>query len=250
MNTLAARRHNTQATRSLRTGFMLSGLVHVGFVAVLAVLGMTHDAPRPPVYRVELVGAPKGERQAGVVTPAATEAPKKAEAPAGAERAPVEKAMPTKKVPVAPTPKATPSPTRSKAAGDKAPAVTAAKALPKAGSGSDGGTGADVKNIRTEGIAFPFPAYTDNIVRKITLAYTPKRVSATLVAEVKFLIRRDGSVADIQIVKSSGDRVFDGEAMGTVEAVGSTRGFGPLPSGWADDVLVVYFTFDYALRPS
>jgi protein TonB len=37
--------------------------------------------------------------------------------------------------------------------------------------------------------------------------------------------------------------------MGAIEAVGATRSFGALPSGWADDVLVVYFTFDYALRP-
>lgn len=250
MNTLTARRHDAQATRALRTGFVLSGMVHVGVVAVLVVLGMMRDAPRPPVYRVELVGAPKGERQAGVVTPTATEAVKKAEAPAGAERAPVEKAMPAKKAPVVPTPKATPSPTRTKAAGTKAPAVaTAAKALPKAGSGSDGGTGADVKNIRTEGIAFPYPGYTNNIVRQITLAYSPRRVAATLVAEVKFMIRRDGSVSGIEVVKSSGDRLFDGEAMGTIEAVGSTRSFGPLPSGWTDDVLVVYFTFDYSLRP-
>jgi len=247
VNTLAARRPNRAAARSLRTGFLLSGLAHAGIVVALVAIGMMHDAPRPPVYRVELIGAPKGDRQAGVVTPTATEAVKKADAPSGAERAPVEKAIPTKKAPVVPIPKATPSPVRSKAAGTTAPA-TAAKALPKAGSGSDGGTGADVKNVRTEGIAFPYPGYTDNIVRQITLAYTPRRVSATLLAEVKFMIRRDGSVAGIEVVKSSGDRLFDLEAMATVEAVGSTRGFRPLPSGWTDDVLIVYFTFDYALR--
>ena len=42
----------------------------------------------------------------------------------------------------------------------------------------------------------------------------------------------------------------DLDAMGAIEAVGSTRGFGPLPQGWTDDVLIVYFTFDYALRPN
>jgi protein TonB len=63
------------------------------------------------------------------------------------------------------------------------------------------------------------------------------------------MIRRDGSVAGIEIVKSSRDRLFDLEAQATVEAVGSARSFGSLPSGWTDDVLVVYFTFDYALRP-
>ena len=56
-------------------------------------------------------------------------------------------------------------------------------------------------------------------------------------------------MAGIEVVKSSGDRYFDLEAVATVEAVGSSRSFGPLPTGWTDDVLVVYFTFDYALRP-
>ncbi len=249
MTTLAARRHDANATRSLRTGLAVSALVHVAFVAGLVVLGLQKDIARPPVYRVELIGAPKGERQAGVVTPAASEAPKAAEAPAGAERAPVDKAIASKNTRAAPPPRATPSPVRSKAAGTKAAAPAPAKALPKAGSGRDGGKGADVRNMRTEGIAFPYPGYLSNIMRQITLSYQPRRVSAALVAEVKFMIRRDGSVADIGVVKSSGDRLFDLEAMATIEAVGSARSFGALPSGWTDDVLIVYFTFDYAMRP-
>jgi protein TonB len=220
-------------------------------VALAVGLGLQHEAPRPPVYRVEMIGAPKGERQAGVVTPAASAAPTKADAPSGAERTPVEKAMPNKKSPVAPAPKATPSPAKSKSAGAKtvAPAKNA-KSAPKAGSGREGGKGADVRNVSLNGIAFPFPGYLTNIMRQISIAYTPRRVSAALVAEVKFLIRRDGSVAGIEVVKSSGDRLFDLEAQATVESVGASRNFGPLPSGWTDDVLVVYFTFDYALRPS
>ncbi len=232
----------------MRAGFALSALVHVGVVAAVLLWGLQHDVPRPPVYRVELIGAPPGPRQAGVVAPQAPDAPTKADAPSGAERAPVEKALPTKKAP-APTPKATPMPSRSKAAGAKAAVASKAVAAPKAGSGRDGGKGADVSNMRTEGIAFPYPGYLNNIVRQITLAYSPRRVAASLVAEVKFLIRRDGSVAGIDVVKSSGDRLFDLEAQATVESVGVARGFGPLPSGWADDVLIVYFTFDYALRP-
>jgi len=70
------------------------------------------------------------------------------------------------------------------------------------------------------------------------------------VAEVKFIIRRDGSVMGIEVVKRSGDRLYDLDAMGAIEAVGASRGFGRLPEGWSDDVLVVYFTFDYAMRPN
>ena len=103
--------------------------------------------------------------------------------------------------------------------------------------------------MRTPGIEFPFPGYLTNIVRQITLNWTPRRTSAALVTEVKFMIRRDGSVAGIEVVRSSGDAFYNADAMGAIEAVGANRGFGALPAGWSDDVLVVYFTFDYALRP-
>jgi len=238
---------------TLRNGLFVSTLIHVAIVALVIYLAERPEPARPPIYRVNLVGAPPGIRQAGVVNPRPTPpAPSPAPAPSGAERAaPPEKALPaTKRADKAP-PKATPSATSSRAAGTKAvkSESKAAAAPPKAGSGAVGGKGADVANIKTDGIAFPYQGYLDNIVRQLTLAWSPRRVSAALVTEVKFLIRRDGSAANIEIVKSSGDRIYDTEGLGAVEAVGSTRGFGALPAGWKDDVLVVYFTFDYSLRP-
>jgi len=234
-------------------GLLLSSVVHVAVVVAVVMWAGTPAPMRPPVYRVDLVGAPPGPRQAGVVDAAKrTAEPSPKPTPSGAERAaPPEKALPSTKRAVKAPPKATPSATPSRAAGSKAANVASKSAtdLPKAGSGAVGGKGADVANIKTEGIAFPFPGYLNNIVRQLTLNWTPRRVAATLVTEVKFMIRRDGSVAGIEIVRSSGDRLYDAESSGAVEAVGATRSFGALPSGWKDDVLVVYFTFDYSLRP-
>lgn len=234
----------------LRGGFVGALAVHGALVALAWWAGSQVEPPRPPVYRVELMGR-AGLRQAGVESP--TAAPT-ATGPnvAGAERVPEEKIAPktsTKKS-TAPSPRATPSTERTRKAGSKT-ATTSAKstAAPKAGAGATGTKGADVANLRTDGIAFPFPGYLTNIVRQITLNWLPGRVSAALVTEVKFMIRRDGSVAGIEVVKASGNRLYDLDAVGAVEAVGQTRSFGPLPAGWADDVLVVYFTFDYALRP-
>lgn len=238
------------AARTLSGGLVLSTLVHLGMVAAVVAWGLHEDPPRPPVYRIEMVGAPAGVRQAGVVTPQETETANKADAPSGAEQFPAEKAMPVKQAPVKATPKATPNPTRTREVGTKSNTPSKATTPPKAGSGKDGGTGTDVRNIALAGIDFPFPGYLSNIMRQVSIAYAPQRVSATLVAEIKFVIRRDGSVVDIAVVKSSGDRLFDLEAKGTVESVGSLKAFGPLPTGWHDDVLVVYFTFDYALRPN
>jgi protein TonB len=231
-------------------GVLASVAVHAGVFALMLWWAGRPEPVRPPVYRVELVGQ-LGPRQTGVeqsTTPAA-------QAPdvAGAEHVPEEKAAPVKskaKAPVA-TPKATPSPVRSKKGGTKTAApTTKATAAPRAGAGATGGTkGADVVNVKTGGIDFPYPGYLSNITRQVALNWNPSTVSAALVSEVKFTIRRDGTVVGIEVTKRSGDRLYDVDAMGAVEAVGSTKGFGPLPTGWNDDVLVVYFTFDYALRP-
>lgn len=241
-----------RAERSrLGSGLAASVVVHAALVALVFWWSGRPAPLRPPVYRVELVGQ-IGTRRAGVEksTAAATPAP----AAAAAERVPEEKAAPTTKPvkkPAAATAKATPSPAKSKQAGDKtAPKTTAKAAAPQAGAGANGGTkGADVANIKTDGIEFPYPGYLNNITRQIALNWTPSKVSAALVAEVKFTIRRDGSVMDIQVVKRSGDVLYDADARGAIEAVGNTKGFNPLPSGWKDDVLVVYFTFDYSFRP-
>jgi outer membrane biosynthesis protein TonB len=67
--------------------------------------------------------------------------------------------------------------------------------------------------------------------------------NVALRAEVSFLIRRDGSVVDIVLVKRSGNFSFDLSAQGAIEAAGASRAFGALPDGWQDDVLPVSFYF-------
>lgn len=248
----ASTRMATSGRQALSRGVVVSVGIHAGLLALVLWMGNRPEDARPPVYRVELIGQ-AGLRQAGVEQPI-TEATASADPVAGAERVEAEKVVPTpsKAKKARPSPKATPSTDRTKKGGAKnAPAPTAAKsnAAPKSGAGATGTKGADVANVRTDGIAFPYPGYLSNIVRQIALNWSPRRVSAALVTELKFLIRRDGTVAGIEVVKRSGDRLYDLDAMGAIEVVGTSKGFGPLPSGWADDVLVVYFTFDYALRP-
>ena len=120
----------------------------------------------------------------------------------------------------------------------KAPAKTVP--APVAGGGPQGGRGADVANVRVEGIEFPYPGYLQNVVRQIAVNFKPSRGGLTAV--VAFLIRRDGSVTGIRLTQRSGVYSFDTEAMGAVEA--AARSFGPLPAGFSDDVLPVIFSFD------
>ncbi|MCC6242876.1 MAG: TonB family protein [Gemmatimonadaceae bacterium] len=233
----------------LTTGMLVSAGVHAAVVIGVVMWGLRQAPPRPPVYRVEMIAAPKGKVATGVVdAPSAPRPPKPAEAPRGAETVPTEKAVTTKAVPKA-TPKATPTNAPSREAGAKAAPTTSKTAAAPAAGSREGGKGADTRNLRLDGIDFPFPGYVKNIIRQLDIAFSPRQVSGALLTEVKFLIRRDGTVIDTEIVKSSRNRIFDLEAMATVEAVGQAKSFGPLPAGWNDDVLVVYFTFDYASRP-
>jgi periplasmic protein TonB len=246
-------RSASRTPQPLGSGVLVSLAVHGSLAALLMWIGSRPEPVRPPVYRVELMGQ-AGPRQAGVETPTSSVTRSSPDPVAGAVKREAEKTIPqpsnVKKT--VPSPTATPSTDRSKKGGARDTPATAAKqatSAPKAGAGATGTKGADVANVRTDGIAFPFPGYLTNIVRQIALNWTPRRTSAALVTEAKFLIRRDGTVVGIEVVRRSGDRLYDLDAMGAIEAVGNTRGFGPLPAGWSDDVLVVYFTFDYALRP-
>lgn len=217
----------------------MSVVLHGAIVAAFILIHPTASQVLPPMYRVNIVAAPPGPRAAGVVTSTppttapvekAPPVPKRAEQIEKAMPMPVKKAVPRKK-----TPPATPTP-------DVAPAKPTTPA-PKAGGGPEGGRGTDVATVHTEGVEFPYPGYLENIVRQIALRFHPPGNTNTT-AEVMFLIRRDGSVSDFRFVNRSSSYAFDLECQGAVDQAAQVKAFGPLPSGFADDVLPVIFSFD------
>src|SRR5437660_474430 len=109
--------------------------------------------------------------------------------------------------------------------------------------GEQPSTGSDPLTVSTEGIEFPFPAYTNNIISQIAIRWQRPQQSTPLDAEIGFLIHRDGSISDMQFVKRSGSFGFDLEAQGAIEDAGRRKAFGPLPDGWTSDVLFVRFYF-------
>lgn len=189
--------------------------------------------PLPPIYKVQLIAAPAGPRAEGVVTDAA--------APDILSKAP--SAPESKRTTDTKAAKRTQRQTKS-ATPNIAPKSATKAPPPKAGGGETGGRGADVANVNTAGIEFPFPGYLSNIVRQIALAFEVPPGAQSLVAEVSFLIRRDGTVTGIRLLTRSGSYVFDQSALGAVEAAGRTGKFGPLPREFTDDVLPVIFSFD------
>ena len=241
----------TESGSRLVTPFTISALFHAAVATLLfSTMSERKLVALPPMYRVNIVAAPPGERAIGEVQSAAARpAPAVTQptaAPSTVREMPVPKAKPAAKPPVRATPtegKAAPTPKVSapKEADAKPQPRTAA---PKAGGGPTGGKGTDVATVRSDGIEFPFPGYLNNIVRQIALNFKPRNASARLKAEVRFLIHRDGSVSDLSFIRRSGNFSFDLEAQGAVEAASSAGAFGPLPTGFPDDVLPVVFSFD------
>jgi periplasmic protein TonB len=217
--------------------FGAAALLHAGVVLAILALSAQQTVPMPPIYRVDIVGAPPAQKPAEGVVPSTptppvpdtkpTPPPPAHQTPPKANVVPVPKARPRP----AP-PKATPTPPTTKAA----PATSQTPAASRAG-----GPGTDVANVHTAGVDFPYPGYLENIVRQVALNFSPED-AANLRAEVTFLIKRDGTVIGFRFINRSNNYAFDLEAQGAIEKASSA--FGPLPQGFPDDVLPIVFSFD------
>jgi protein TonB len=244
--------------------FTLSAILHAAIATLLFnTLRESKPVALPPMYHVNIVAAPPGERAIGEVKPGESRATPPVTQPVASPSTIQETPVPTRSS-VKPAPSARTSTSATKSAA-KAATPTEGKVAPKskvtapadakvnqktvteapkAGGGPTGGKGTDVATVRSDGIEFPFPGYLNNIVRQIAIKFKPRNPAARLKAEVRFLIHRDGSVSDIQFIKRSGNFSFDLEASGAVEAAASALAFGPLPDGFSDDALPVVFSFD------
>jgi protein TonB len=224
----------------LSGGIVASVLLHGALVAAFVALRPPPAPLSPPLYRVQLFAAPPGPRAVGVV-----QEPQPAPVVAAPIPPATKAAPPVQKIPPV---KGRPKPTTAKAATPTPPVKTAEQPkpttqAPTAGGGPTGGKGADVAAVETPGIDFPYPGYTNNIVRQLILQFGQS--SERLTAEVRFVIRRDGSVdpESIKRVTSSGSYSFDQRALAAVEAAANAKAFGPLPPGFREDILPVTFRF-------
>jgi hypothetical protein len=97
-------------------------------------------------------------------------------------------------------------------------------------------------NVRLEGLRRDYPVYYENIIRQIQRCFR-WRGEEDLRARVYFVINRDGSVSEVDILESSRSIAFDIEAMGAAECAGDRGRLGPLPEALPFDRLPVSFTF-------
>jgi hypothetical protein len=220
-------------------GFAVSVFFHGALVAAFFLLRAGTPPPAPPLYRVELFAAPAGERAVGVVQEKPVETPP--------EPKPEKVKQPPKAVATRPVPKATPKTVPAvKQATPTAPAKTAPakEETPPAtaGGGETGGKGADVANVQTGGLDFPYPFYIQNIIRQLILAWG--QGAPRYDAVVRFTIRRDGTVDPESIhIVTPGNYSNDRRAVGAVEQVADAKLFGALPPGFREDILPVTIRF-------
>jgi outer membrane biosynthesis protein TonB len=191
---------------------------------------------------VQLVAGPASEAPVSAAPPAPAK-PAPVTTPAAPPPTPPKEKVPAKKA-AKPTPQ-TPT-VASKTAPPKA-APAAPSTTPPSSLSETGGKGQDVQNVSTGGVEFPFPYYTNGIVSEILKRFAQQRIALT--AEVRFVIKRDGSVdpKSIQLLTSSGVYSFDAQAMGAVEAAANAKAFGALPSGYKEDILPITFRFSPSL---
>lgn len=212
------------------SGIALAGTMLVHSLAAAFLLEGVGGArtPPPPTYRVRLVAAPAPDTET-------RQAPEAIQRPAEERGVPPERREPKSTVS-----RAAPPAEQDTKPREAAPRTTpTTQPLP----GERPSTGNDVATVSTEGVDFPFPEYLQNMVSQILRRWQRPPGSTPLEAELAFLVRRDGSIADLRFVKRSGFFSFDLEAQGAVEEAGRLKAFGPLPDGWPADVLFVRFYF-------
>ena len=102
------------------------------------------------------------------------------------------------------------------------------------GGGKGGGVRLDVQN-------FCCPEYLALMVQQIRQNWNPNQGAAGE-PEIKFTIRRDGMLTNVELEKSSGQALLDLEAR---RAVHKTMQLPPLPREFPGNTLTVHLTFDF-----
>ncbi len=100
--------------------------------------------------------------------------------------------------------------------------------------------------MQLRGVQCPTPDYCNNIIRQINRYFRAPGAGGAGEADIFFRINRDGSIADLRLVSSTGGAGFRLAVMEAVEQAGINRAFGRLPDQYGADQLPVSFYF----RPS
>jgi TonB family protein len=96
--------------------------------------------------------------------------------------------------------------------------------------------------ISLDSARFPYAYYTNMIVKRINRNWQWAQSFGRMKAVIYFKIQKDGRITDIAVKTSSGEQLFDQQA---VRAVSLADPLAPLPDGYSDTDLGVYFEFQF-----
>jgi TonB family protein len=256
----------------LRWALAASVVVHAAGGALFwLATTQVEEMPAMRVYAVDIVSPPpqlEGEpNPGGGGTPEPVEEtpepePQPETPPAQPEPAPPAPEKPAQREPSPPTPATRtpqaerPAPARTQPAEEEEEEEEEERPTRTAGGGSGEGTGASRgrdadptsaggENIdeHLRGVQCPSPAYCANIVRQLYRYFRPPTGSTNDAVEVFFWINRDGSAAEMRVVRSTGSYRFQLAALEAVEQAGNNKAFGALPRAFQLDRLPVSFYF-------
>ena len=106
---------------------------------------------------------------------------------------------------------------------------------------ADKGSGENSSPVLADFSNFPYPWYITQVREALWNSWMEKIPSSGMLkCTVKFDIHRGGAVKDINVERSSGNRLFDYAAETSVENAGP---FPPLPDDFYEDVLTVHVEF-------
>lgn len=235
VSTLLEHRGDTVGRRPIRTALVLAMGFH------LLVLGAAIVLPhllRPPVEPPQYVAVQ--------IVPAArlgVERPRPAPRPAPKKPEPVpevpkpEAPKPEVEAPVLPDPKRKPEPEPARPAPESSNEPPVAE--PETQGRPDAGPGGIALGAAVAGFDnpnFTYGYYVDQMLAKISDNWTRPPVGSGVEAVLHFVIRRDGRIASLRVVNSSGLDSFDLAAM---RAVQTSSPLPPLPRAFREETLGV-----------
>ncbi len=87
-----------------------------------------------------------------------------------------------------------------------------------------------------------FKPYMKDLQKKIKSNWSPKKYSQSKNIVTTFNVSKEGEIKDVEIIKSSGDDVFDADAL---NAISISAPVDKLPKEFKGDFVKIQFSFDY-----
>lgn len=108
------------------------------------------------------------------------------------------------------------------------------------GGGAKSSSGTGFSTGMTTDAAFPHGYYLELVEKKIEALFAPPTRIAGLVAQVHFIMMRNGRATEVKVVKPSGNAVFDQSAM---RAIIGASPLPPLPTDFGANSLGITYIF-------